>query len=333
MGKLLQVALDKSGCLKSIYDVETGKECGCFCPNPTCNQPLIAKNNNKTADKELAKGKKTAHFSHFDGSICATARESAIHLLAKKILVENPILYLPSYFYKDKKIIQAKEYKFDKATPEMRVLTNIDYFYPDVILELRSKKIYIEFCKSHKVDDNKIEKIKMQNVSCLEIDVNCIDPLIDGKVNDEGMQSYLVTTNPILLSKRFWIHNAEAEKLYAREIDKEEKERIEKERQDAIKYENFEIARKRLLSDFAEKIKNTKKTVNEIRKTGCDTKLVSITEHANYTDESIVCPENIETVEYEVKDLSECGCCPYHYGVFEEGPNKYAICSFFYFMY
>lgn len=43
------------GELQHIDSVANGLECGCTCPNPKCNQPMIARNNGK---------KRIHHFAH-----------------------------------------------------------------------------------------------------------------------------------------------------------------------------------------------------------------------------------------------------------------------------
>jgi len=51
---LLQLALNSEGKLVSIYQVPTGKKCNCFCPKS--EEPLIAKNKNKSPGQILKEG-------------------------------------------------------------------------------------------------------------------------------------------------------------------------------------------------------------------------------------------------------------------------------------
>jgi competence CoiA-like predicted nuclease len=69
----------------SIEEVASGISCNCFCPQ--CNQPLVAKNQGK---------RKAYHFAHIANYKCQGAVESAIHFLAKKILFEKKVLFIPS---------------------------------------------------------------------------------------------------------------------------------------------------------------------------------------------------------------------------------------------
>ena len=75
--RLLTYTYDKGGNLIHIDSVENGNNCGCTCPH--CKEPLCAKNRGEI---------QTHHFSHQSGTDCEGAYETAVHLLAKKILVE-----------------------------------------------------------------------------------------------------------------------------------------------------------------------------------------------------------------------------------------------------
>lgn len=212
---LLQVAVDNdSNRIVSIYEVMNGIKCNCRCPD--CNKPLIAKNKNKKANEPLLHGQKEAHFAHFDGSECEYANETAIHLLAKEVLLESKTLLLPQLPSYGKSLIKSCLMKFDWCKEEAIVKTDDSYIKPDIILTKQKQDLFVEFYKTHSVDDNKVSQIKKLNVSCIEIDVNGIEPLKDGKPNKHG----LIQLFESKLFSKTWLHNRKLEKLEKRRESK-----------------------------------------------------------------------------------------------------------------
>ena len=86
------LGLDANREIRAIDEVPNGMACGCFCPSPACNAPLVAKNRG---------GRLRHHFAHKPGCGCKWAVESAITLLAKKAIEEAGVFRLPSYFIAD----------------------------------------------------------------------------------------------------------------------------------------------------------------------------------------------------------------------------------------
>jgi hypothetical protein len=67
----------------NIKDVDSGLACGCNCPH--CGSQLIAR-----------KGEKNIHhFAHYNADECDLATETALHLLAKELLLESRFIQLP----------------------------------------------------------------------------------------------------------------------------------------------------------------------------------------------------------------------------------------------
>ena len=83
--------LDSAGTLRFVDDVPTGLDCGCLCPDPTCHQPLVAKN---------AGSKRIHHFAHQRGS-CEWSVENVIMLLALDILRTQKRMAFPQLTYLD----------------------------------------------------------------------------------------------------------------------------------------------------------------------------------------------------------------------------------------
>ncbi len=199
---LLQVALNDEGNLISIYDVDTGLKCGCVCPE--CGKELVAKNKGKKPNMILSPKQKEAHFAHHDGSDCPKAKESAIHKLAKEVLKEHKTLFLPPV-ENDK---YELKFQFDKAEIEVKV-GDKEYIIADTLLEKKSNKervarLVVEFYKTHKKSVVDIEKIENLDVSCIEVNVNHVEPLVEGILNYRGMKRFLEDEN----NDRYWLHNS-----------------------------------------------------------------------------------------------------------------------------
>lgn len=204
----LQVALYKKKTTKSIYEVKTGIACNCYCP--ICGNSLEAKNAGKVWNIPLKDGQRIAHFAHSNGSNCESAGESMLHKVAKDVLFECKELKLPPLQHKGVILKKSSVIQFDKCIKEERVPYEDTFIKPDVILTKNGKELYVEFFKTHLVDDNKIEKIKELKKSTIEIDLNEIPILKKGEVNREGIKENLIES----IENRYWLYNNQIDKLY-----------------------------------------------------------------------------------------------------------------------
>ena len=242
----LQLALNEEEKLVSIYEVLPGIECNCTCPG--CASKLIAKNKDKSPDQALKPGQKIAHFAHA-GPECTWANESAIHLLAKEVLEKTKTFLLPDLIYKGKELAKRKLLQFDEVRNEEKIKKNNIQLQPDSILIKNKKELFIEFYKTHAVDDAKVEKFKKLNKSCVEVDVNGVEPLHNGKKNIEGMRTILERE---VISKS-WLHNSQQENLYEEFLQKEREEELQEK---TITEEKTERSRS-FKDDFDEDFLNT----------------------------------------------------------------------------
>ena len=144
-----------------------GKECNVVCPK--CGDKLIAKKN----------GRKIAHhFAHFGDTICSGLGETLTHLLAKQVFKKSRKLLLPPMFL-DKSFKnednETKLITFEKVIPEEEYSqSNISFksFKPDAVAIFNNKTYLIEFVVSHKIDEDKKQKIKQSKLICIEIILN-----------------------------------------------------------------------------------------------------------------------------------------------------------------
>lgn len=152
---LFNMAL-KNGNLISINEVKSGLKCDCFCP--VCNSQLVAR-----------KGKiKVHHFAHYNSNECESYGESMLHLLAKKIIEENKYLLVPDF---DKEVGSYSNLKKIDLT-KIEVEKGYNDIKPDIIAWVDDENnFFVEIAVTHKVDYEKLLKIKEYNVSTLEIDL------------------------------------------------------------------------------------------------------------------------------------------------------------------
>lgn len=130
--------------ISEVADKDRGLACGCFCP--VCGTKLQAR---------IGYGKRRPYFAHNNpGCNTNVAQQTALHMLAKEILMETNHIRLPAYtldgeeggyidsgldYETERKLRQPFEYKsaidfsFDKIVLEKR----IDDIIPDIIIGRR----------------------------------------------------------------------------------------------------------------------------------------------------------------------------------------------------
>ncbi len=223
IGEKLQYAL-KDNTLVSVDQVEKGLACNCICP--ACKAQLVAK-----------KGEKNKHhFAHHNGSSCATGYQTSLHLLAKDLINEKKMIKIPpvycemfredanepkGYTFKKEKISEATVLKDVKVSLEQKD----NGIIPDIIVEYKERKLYVEIYVSHKVDDNKKAIVQNNNVSMMEIDLSDVNRMI----SKEELSKYLFERT----SKSVWIYNTYKNKIKKEQLAKKndfiKKQKIERE--------------------------------------------------------------------------------------------------------
>ena len=185
----------KDGKTVSVSEVESGLECGCVCP--ACGEFLVAK-----------KGKiRVHHFAHQSGRDCEYGYETSLHLLAKKIFLKAKRFKTPPVFidypnpHKEKellfpeRIIQIDEVKLEKRYNDV---------IPDIVLVCGEKELFVEIFVCHKINDAKLERIKSNNISTIEINLSKLKE----SVTEEQIEEILLEGTDY----KVWVYNAEAAK-------------------------------------------------------------------------------------------------------------------------
>ncbi len=205
----LPFGLNKDNELVHVNDVDRGKECNCVCPD--CGSPLIASKGDKNQH----------HFKHAIINDCQGGFESAIHLAAKKMIRGKKNITLPQCIA----IASARDSKGKNHTEQKTVRKNAESISFDTVDEeielhdmradLLAKKentpLIIEIFYRHKVDDQKIEKIKKANISAIEINLSNLT--LEDVENWEALWRCINDVQRIQ-----WLHNAKAHNIANSEL-------------------------------------------------------------------------------------------------------------------
>ena len=80
---LQSFAMDKTGRIRSIDEVNRGLACECVCP--CCEEPVLARQGDV----------REWHFAHASGAECDGGAEGALHAAAKQVLLESGGMAIP----------------------------------------------------------------------------------------------------------------------------------------------------------------------------------------------------------------------------------------------
>lgn len=153
---LLTYALNPDGKLVNIDTVPNGLSCNCVCPG--CHETLIAKNGGE---------KKEHHFAHKSNKDCPSGNETAIHLLAKEIILEEGLI--PSISSKGQwEFIKADSIEIEKVIEDIK---------PDIYAVVNGEPVAIEILVTHAVDMIKYNKIQRLDLRTIEINLSSVEQI------------------------------------------------------------------------------------------------------------------------------------------------------------
>lgn len=187
----------KDGRLHFVTQVETGLACGCTCPDPTCGKPLVARN------KPSPERKRAYHFMHAGESDGCAGRESALHRMAKEVLLHAASLQLPPWESAALRVPPGRLVTAGGSASEVNVLDG--QLRPDIRLGglvdgCPLTPLFVEVRVHHAVDVYKAERVRAGRLSMIEIDLSNID--------DEAVVDAVAFEHAVLneASNRRWIH-------------------------------------------------------------------------------------------------------------------------------
>ena len=172
--QLLKYGL-KDGKLIHINDVSNGLSCGCTCPS--CGGVL-----------EAHQGQKNQyHFKHYNVKDCNHGSESALHIMAKNIIANSRLVYVPNIPVKKYNssskgdiYIYNKSYIEKVITSDLRcdvLLENIvsTWYCREPFRKYEPNILNVEIAVTHKADSEKISKLYNENLETIEIDLSDLD--------------------------------------------------------------------------------------------------------------------------------------------------------------
>ena len=192
----------KDSSMVDISQVESGLACNCFCPE--CGDQMIAK-----------KGEiMIHHFAHKGGAGCAGGIETALHLMAKQLILDRKQIFVPGVYSPLRRIAPGKLIGFESAVLEKRIGDII----ADVVLEANGKQLIVEVAVTHFCD---YEKIKAMGLSVIEIDLSGMSKQ---KFNLDKLAFYLFYND----NKINWVNNAKYQAIIEDEEDQFRKNNLAK---------------------------------------------------------------------------------------------------------
>lgn len=234
--------------LVHISEVETGKNCGCICPQ--CKDTLTAKN------RVFNSRKKGFFFAHQNYEETRSCLMTQLHLAAQSFFLNQSSYTLPavSFKYLHKTLTSpSKEINIKNAVLEFSLCKSRDYI-ADVKLETDIGIVLIEIAVTSKNKDGKNDYYIENKIPSLEYDLS---KLIDLPV-EEALRE--MVNNEALVK---WTYEWNKETLINEHIAKVRQEQLNREKQaEKLKAEQY-----RLLKEEPEKNRGSaKRAINRILK-------------------------------------------------------------------
>lgn len=189
--------------INDIPDEERGLKCNCVCA--ACGDRLIAK---------IKGEKRIPHFAHNSKKDCEYGYESSLHLAAKEILSKAKKMVVPPVYvnfpgsYKRKELVTgATEIEIEKVELEKRVGSII----PDIVVYSGGKYFFVEIFVTHPIDKEKLEKIRKENISTIEVDLSSLSQ----EISIEDLSDILINDSFL----KVWKYNRLSEHWYKRFVE------------------------------------------------------------------------------------------------------------------
>ena len=171
--------------INDITDEERGLKCNCVCS--ACGDRLEAK---------IKAERRKRHFAHYSRQDCEYGYESSLHLAAKDLLSKASKMVIPPVYvrfpgsYKKAELVsKAKEIQIERVELEKRVGSII----PDIVVYSGGKCLFVEIFVTHPIDNEKLEKIRNENISTIEVDLSRLNQA----VSVEELSDYLLEDNDL----------------------------------------------------------------------------------------------------------------------------------------
>ena len=188
-----------------VNEVDAGLNCNCYCPK--CHSKLIA----------VHGAQKQWHFRHYNVEDCEGSFETAVHYLAKHVLVEKKEMRFPYLKVRTSRelwslntnpimketVFERKLVRFDDVEDEVWM----DGYIPDIVASLSGIKYLIEIVVTHDVSPDKLEWIRKKNIGNVRVDFSWAGY----GINKSIISQCLYEGRAVIYSPRFniveWVHH------------------------------------------------------------------------------------------------------------------------------
>jgi hypothetical protein len=205
---------DGSG-LVSIKEAKNGIECDLICVG--CKDNLIAR---QGEEREW-------HFAH-ENTCYDHCIESAVHALAKEVLIEEKKIFVPRLDF-------IKKYGGIASIDDIGSEVSFGDIRPDIIAKIYDKPVLIEICVHHEMDLEKKAKVSAYGFDCIEV-------MLLPWMEREDVRKALLNG-----SSSRWVINGEEERERQIELLRQEEERKKRAEEEArLREERWALKKKRL---------------------------------------------------------------------------------------
>ena len=239
---------ERDGVLYPPSAVDGGLACGCHCPG--CGRQLLAK-----------KGPTQRwHFAHYHGGGDKHCYETAVHKMAKQVLLAARQVELPAWkrisalcdlnhqVHQEALERPARPWEYTQAREEEWMVG----MRPDVVLEddhPATVPLLVEVKVSNAVGHEKADLVRTRGWAMIEIDLSKLE---SDAVLDDAFERTVLHEAP-----RFWIHSPAAERMF---------EHVQAKVEQQVADRNAQILAERVRRDAARRISEAKLDADRRRK-------------------------------------------------------------------
>jgi hypothetical protein len=153
-----------------VEDVESGLACNCYCAK--CGAKFVA----------VQPQKRQWHFRHHNADDCGGSFETAVHLMAKQVLVKMKCLMLPylkvmpsrelwkvgTYLTQEETLIERKRMQFDRVEDEVLMNGRI----PDIVMWKATRKLLVEIVVTNPISQEKLDWIRQHDLATIQANLS-----------------------------------------------------------------------------------------------------------------------------------------------------------------
>lgn len=154
------------------------------------------------------------HFAHRSSKNCEYGYESSLHLAAKDILLHSEKMVIPPVYVEFPQSNKPKELvseEMEISIDGVELEKHLDGIIPDIVVSSGEKCFFIEIYVTHPIDEEKLKKLKEQNISTIEIDLS----KTGRDISVEELSNILLNRS----SQKSWKYNAVSDRWYQRFVN------------------------------------------------------------------------------------------------------------------